>query len=78
MEEKHKDLVAVKQRELLTSIVLRLNELHPSFYYSPTSEIAYEIERYVKAGNGLLHDEVELLKGLTRHDIQMMLSLNST
>ena len=77
MEEKHKDLIAVKQKALLTSIVATLNELHPSFYYSSTSEIAYEIERYVIDGSGLLHDEVELLKGLSRHDIQMMLSLHS-
>ena len=77
MEEKHKDLVAVKQRDLLTSIVTRLNELHPSFYYSSTSEIAYEIERYVQDGSGLLHNEIELLKDLSRHDIQIMLSLHS-
>lgn len=77
MEEKHKDLIAVKQRALIMSIVVKLNELHPSFYYSPTSEIAYEVERYIKGGNNLLHDEVELLRDLSRQDIQMILSLNS-
>ncbi len=77
MEDKHQDLIAVRQKALLNDIVARLNQQHPSFYYSPTSEIAYEIERYIQAGTGLLHDEVQLLKELSRHDIQMMLSLHS-
>lgn len=76
MEEKHKDLIAVKQKELLNIIVAKLNELHPSFYYSPTSEIAHEIEQYVKEGNGLSRDDIELLGKLSRYDIQVMLSLH--
>ena len=77
MEDKHKDLTAVRQKQLLNTIVAKLSALHPSFYYSPTSEIAYEIERYIQAGNDLLSSEVELLKDLSRHDIQMILSLHS-
>lgn len=77
MEEKHRDLVAVKQKELIRSIVTKLNELHPAFYYSSTSEIAYEIEQYVKGGNRLSHEDTELLKNLSRNDIQMILSLHS-
>lgn len=82
MEEKHKDLIASKQKELINTIVARLSELHPSFYYSATSEIAYEIELYIKngdgsSGQGLSHDETELLKDLSRNDIQMILSLHS-
>ena len=76
MEEKHKNLIAVRQKVLLTTIVAKLSDLHPALYYSPTTEIAYEIERYINAGDGLLHDEVELLKDLSRHDIQILLSLH--
>jgi len=62
MEEKHKDLIASKQKSLINTIVAKLSELHPSLYYSSTSEIAYEIERYINSGDGLSHDETEVLK----------------
>jgi hypothetical protein len=77
MEEKRKDLTASKQKQLINTIVARLSELHPSFYYSATSEIAYEIELYIGNGDGLSHDETEILKGLSRNDIQLILSLHS-
>jgi hypothetical protein len=77
MEEKRKDLIASKQKQLINTIVAKLSQLHPSFYYSATSEIAYEIERYIKQADGLSHDEIEVLKGLSRNDIQMILSLHS-
>jgi hypothetical protein len=77
MEEKHRDLIASKQKSLINTVVARLSELHPSLYYSSTSEIAYEIERYIGSGDGLSHDETELLKGLSRNDIQMILSLHN-
>jgi len=77
MEEKHKDLISTRQRELLNSIVIKLSEIEPSFYYASTSEIAYEIERYLQRGEDLNRDEVDLLKGLDRNDIQMILSLHN-
>ncbi len=77
MEEKHKDLISTRQRELLNSIVTKLSEIDPSFYYASTSEIAYEIEQYLQRGSSLNRDEVDLLKGLNRNDIQMILSLHN-
>ena len=77
MEEKRKDLIASKQKELVSNIVTKLSELHPSFYYSSTSEIAYEVERYIKNGEGLNREEMDSLQGLSRNDIQMILSLHS-
>lgn len=77
MEEKRKDLTATKQRELLNAIVTKLNESNPSFYYSSTSEIAYEIEQYIQRGEGLNREQVDVLGGLSRTDIQMVLSLHS-
>lgn len=77
MEDKRKDLIASQQKELINLIVAKLSQLHPSFYYSPTSEIAYEIEQYVQSGEGLSRDEHDLLKVLSRNDIQMILSLHN-
>ena len=77
MEEKRKDLIASKQKDLMNSIVAKLSEQHPSLYYSATSEIAYEVERYIKNGEGLNRDEMDALQGLSRNDIQMILSLHS-
>lgn len=78
MQEKRKDLEASRQKELVYRIVGELNELHPSLYYAATSEVAYQIEEHVLAGKGLSHDESELLKGLSRNDIQMILSLHNS
>ena len=77
MEEKRKDLEAAKQKELIYRIVSQLNELYPSLYYAATSEIAYQVEEAILAGQGLNHDESQLLKGLSRNDIQMILSLHN-
>lgn len=77
MEEKRKDLIASKQKSLINAIVSKLSEQHPSFYYSPTSEIAYEIEQYIHRGESLTRDDIDVLKPLSREDIQMILSLHS-
>jgi len=77
VEEKRKDLEASRQKELIYRIVSELNELYPSLYYAATSEIAYQIEEAISAGQGLNHAESQLLKGLSRNDIQMILSLHN-
>lgn len=77
MEEKRKDLVATRQKELLNMIVAKLSDINPSFYYSATSEIAYEIEQYIQRAEGLSRDELDVLKPLSRNDIQIILSLHS-
>lgn len=78
MEEKRRDLIVSKQKSLINDIVAKLSELHPSFYYSPTSEIAYEIHQYIQGGEGLSRDEIDILIELSRNDIQMILSLHSS
>ena len=77
MEEKRKDLEAEQQKKLIYKLVAKLNDLHPSLYYSATSEVAYHVDEYIKAAKGLSRSELELLKGLSRHDIQMILSLHN-
>ncbi len=76
MEEKRKDLTSEKQKTLLQSVVLELSRSHPDFYYKSTSQIAYLIKAYVKAGSGLTQDDRALLEPLSAYDIQLLLSLN--
>lgn len=78
MEEKHKNLINSQQKELLNNIVARLNESHPSFYYLSTIEIAAEIKKYILESGNLSHDDSELMKGLSREDIQILLSFHNS
>lgn len=77
MEEKRKDLTVSKQRQILNEIISQLNQSNPSFYYLSTSEIAYEIEQYIQNGENLNRDEIDILDGLDRSKIQMILSLHN-
>ena len=77
MEEKRKDLTVTKQKQLFNQIIGKLNQSDPSFYYSSTSEIAYQIELYINKGDDLSREELEVLNGLNRSKIQMILSLHN-
>ena len=76
MEEKHKDLKSVKQKKLLQKIVEKLSSEHPDLYYMATTDVAAAIEDYIEEPAKLSADEKELMKGLDRHDIQVLLSLH--
>ena len=77
MEDKRKNLVSSKQKELLRKILAILQNEHPSFYYLSTAEISHEIVRYGEDSGKLTHDEISLLKSLTARDVQMILSLHN-
>jgi hypothetical protein len=77
MEERRKDLISTQQRKIVNAVVAVLNESHPSFYYLSTIEIAAEIKKYIHEPGKLGHDDLQLVKDLKRHDIQMLLSLHS-
>ena len=77
MEEKRNDLTATKQRQLLNQIIAKLSQKDSSLYYSSTSEIAYQVELFIKQGDNVTRDELETLVGLNRNDIQMILSLHN-
>ena len=77
MEEKRNDLTATKQRQLLNQIIAKLSQKDSSLYYSSTSEIAYQVELFIKQGDNVTRDELETLGGLNRNDIQMILSLHN-
>ena len=76
MEEKRKDLKNTKQKAIINDVITALNETHPSFYYLSTIEVAGEIEKYIQQPGNLSHDQLEDVKGLTRRDIQILLSLH--
>lgn len=76
MEEKRKDLINTKQKELLTKLLTKLQSEHPNFYYLSTSEIAYEILNYSKETGKLSHDEQSLMAALSLRDVQILLSLH--
>jgi len=76
MEEKRRDLKSTQQKELLRQIMADLSKCHPSFYYLSTIEVAAEIKNYIDQNKGISRDDYLLLKGLTRRDIQIILSLH--
>ncbi len=75
MEETHKNLKSAQQKKLLQKIVKRLSIEQPDLYYMATTDIAAAIEDYAAQPAKLAIDEKELLKGLGRHDIQLLLSV---
>lgn len=78
MEEKHKDLIVTKRKALLFDIVNEISQTHGDFYYRPTGDIAFEIEKHIKASKKLSVEQREILAPLSRRDIQLLLSLQSS
>ncbi|MEM7195582.1 MAG: hypothetical protein AAF402_11565 [Pseudomonadota bacterium] len=75
MEEKRQDLKVEKQRRFLETVVARLADENPSFYYLPTVEVAIKIEAYLEEPGNLSNAERELTQGLDRRQIQILLSV---
>ncbi len=76
MEEKHKDLKSSKQRKLLKELLSQMSKQHPDFYYLSTSDIAVLMLEYIDQHAQLNAEQRGLLKGLSHHDIQIILSLH--
>ncbi|WP_171102003.1 MULTISPECIES: hypothetical protein [unclassified Ruegeria] len=77
LEDKRKDLVSERQKQLLDRMVVELSRSHGDLYYHSTSQIALLLEQHIQAGTGLLAAEKDLLKDLSRRDIEIMLSLTN-
>ncbi len=77
MEKSRQELKAEKQRRLLEQIVGRLADEHPSFYYLSTVDVAAKIEEYIGTGAKLSAEQQELMRGLDRRALQMLLSVQS-
>lgn len=78
MKEKRKELKNSQQKEIIAEVVGTLNQSHPSFYYLSTIEIAGEVRKYIDQSGNLSRDKFDLVKGLSRRDIQILLSLHSS
>ena len=76
MEDKHKDLKSTKQRKVLDSLMSKLSAQNPSFYYLSTVEVANELHASIQARAGLSADDFELVRALSAHDIQILLSIH--
>ncbi|NRA28679.1 MAG: hypothetical protein HRU11_00340 [Parvularculaceae bacterium] len=76
MEEKRQDLDSEKQKKLLERLVSELSREHIDFYYRPTSDIAFAIEKHIKETASLNQEERALLDRLAPRDIQILLSLH--
>ena len=81
MEEKRNELKSAKQERLILEIMSKLSESDPSLYYLSTIEIATEIQKVIDNSNNaasvkLSTEQKQLMSGLDRHAIQMILGLH--
>lgn len=76
MKEKRSELDNTKQKAVISRILQRLNKSHPDFYYLSTIELAAEVKKEIHVPQALSHEEFNLLKNLSRHDIQILLALH--
>ncbi|MEM7663154.1 MAG: hypothetical protein AAF292_12980 [Pseudomonadota bacterium] len=75
MDEKRKDLDSERQKKLLLGLVSDLSASHPEFYYQSTIEIASLLKDHIDSNAKLSVEDKALLAPLSRHDIQLRLSL---
>ncbi|MEM9173097.1 MAG: hypothetical protein AAGA84_10370 [Pseudomonadota bacterium] len=76
MEEKRRDLKITQRRRLLERMVADLANSNPNLYYMPTIDVATLLEEHIRKGDALSQEEHELLKPLSRRDIQILLSIH--
>jgi len=70
------NLVVTKQRQALSRLLERLSMKDESLYYNSTVEVAAMIHSRVHQEHAVDHTDYELLKELSVHDIQILLSLH--
>lgn len=75
-EEKEKDLLHTKKKEIIQKIVSLLRDQYSELYYSPTIEIAELVFQHINSSD-FPQKELEIVGELTRDDIQILMSLNS-
>jgi len=75
LEERNADLVAQKRKKLLERLITKVGRSGYDLYYAPTSAVATHLMNYVKMGANLNADELALLDGLDRRDIEVLLSI---
>ncbi|MEM8547851.1 MAG: hypothetical protein AAGF46_06785 [Pseudomonadota bacterium] len=76
MTDKRSDLKSEQQRRYVEALVVRLADTDPSLYYRSTVDIAALIEAHIQDTSQLNQAERELMAGVDRRAIQLMLSLH--
>lgn len=71
-----KDQKIQAQKKILDTLLGELQEKSDDIYYSSTMDVAHRLEDYIKESKELTQDEVELVRSLSAHDIQIILSYN--
>ncbi|NRB01384.1 MAG: hypothetical protein HRU32_16515 [Rhodobacteraceae bacterium] len=75
-QEKTADLIATKRKALLERLIVEIGRSGFDLYYAPTSQVADHLLTYAKSeGAGLNADELALFDGLSRRDIEIILSI---
>ena len=69
-------LDSTRRKDIIQSIINDLNKSKPELYYTDTMTICALVEDYIK-DKKLSQSEFELVKNLSRDDIQVLMSYNS-
>jgi len=75
-EEKEKDLLTNKKKEIIQKIVSHLRDSDRELYYAPTIEIAELVVQHIQSEKLNAKDR-EIVQELSRDDVQILMSLNS-
>ncbi|MEM1401619.1 MAG: hypothetical protein AAGF58_17145 [Pseudomonadota bacterium] len=76
LKEKRKDLESERQKKLLQGLVEQLSRSEADLYYRSTSDIASRLKTYIDGEAELSTDDRDLLKQLSKRDIEVLLSLH--
>lgn len=75
LQDKNADLLATRRKALLERLIAEIGRSGFDLYYAPTSQVADHLLRYARSQAALNADERALLDGLSRRDIEIILSL---
>jgi hypothetical protein len=64
------------KKKVVQDIINHLSKDFPDLYYTDTMSIASMVIEYIKSKK-LNKDQYELVKSLSRHDVQTLMSYNS-
>lgn|GEM_PF-2035944 len=68
------DVLEQKRRAVLDLLLTEVGRGGSDLYYASTSQVAAHLLQHAKSGSALSHDELGLLDGLSRRDIELLLS----
>lgn len=70
------DLKKDQQKRAIDEVLKKLARQDPSTYYLSAIQIAEQVKNAVDSGEGINQESCELLKGLSKWDIQMLMSFH--